>query len=69
LIPRFQYGASWSAKIIRLGFPDCVTQRRYHGDAERIVDTTLDEMVEMLAQARRVELCGFGAVSFITTRS
>jgi integration host factor subunit beta len=32
----------------------------YHNDAERIVDTILDEITETLEQGGRVELRGFG---------
>ncbi|MBX4898868.1 integration host factor subunit beta [Rhizobium bangladeshense] len=35
----------------------------YHNDAERIVDTSLDEIAETLAQGGRVDLLGFGVFS------
>jgi integration host factor subunit beta len=35
----------------------------YHNDAERIVETILDEIAETLAQGGRVELRGFGVFS------
>ncbi|NLS07465.1 integration host factor subunit beta [Rhizobium sp. P32RR-XVIII] len=35
----------------------------YHSDAERIVDTILEEIAESLAQGGRVELRGFGVFS------
>ncbi|NTG18758.1 integration host factor subunit beta [Agrobacterium rhizogenes] len=35
----------------------------YHSDAERIVETILDEIAETLAQGGRVELRGFGVFS------
>ncbi|MBB3396114.1 integration host factor subunit beta [Rhizobium sp. BK060] len=41
----------------------------YHNDAERIVDTILDEIAETLAQGGRVELRGFGVFSVRNRRS
>ena len=35
----------------------------YHNDAERIVETILEEIAETLAQGGRVELRGFGVFS------
>nr|WP_221229448.1 integration host factor subunit beta [Rubricella aquisinus] len=57
---------TWSCIVIKSELIQKIADENphlYHRDVERIVATVFDEIIEALADGKRVELRGFGAFS------